>query len=393
MKNSKLKIFAFFVLLLVYNKFFEFKFWLEFSNRLLVLVYLFLLAFTIKRFSFDKGLFIRPVKYIIFSTFLAIIPCVLIWNQSLLESIVGIAPFSYFLLFLFLIQVNIKQEYIIKILLANAYLGLLLYTIQTFNSSTILFGYTEEFKFDRGIVRILFPGEGFMFFALFYYLNKIGRRFEIKYVIALIPFLIMMFSQVTRIYILAFVLIAIYHFTIKSNVKFRFLGIIFFSMCYLFFFNTDNKIVKGLREATNQDSEKIEDYIRVLSADYYLTAFSNNYSTYILGNGAYYHSSSYGKKILSINENENYYLEDLGLLKGYILFGILFVIGYILIFIKSFTVKIPYNKLYLKYYIWMVLILSFTTRANTNAGFGVVLVTILYLFEFAKLEQINLEKV
>ena len=95
---------------------------------------------------------------------------------------------------------------------------------------------------------------------------------------------------------------------------------------------------------------------------------------------------------MSLNENEHYYMEDLGLLKGYVLFGVLFVFGYVLIFIKSFTIKIPDNKLYLKYYIWMILILSLTTRANTNAGFGAVMVTVLYLYEFANMEQKNLLK-
>lgn len=392
MKNSKLYLFVFFALLIVYNKFFEFKPFQEFSNKLLFVVFIVLLVFTFRRLSFKKGLFIGPIKYIIISLFVAIIPSVLFWNQDLFQGFVAIAPFSYFLLFLFLIEANINRDLIIKILLAFAYIGLVLFCYQFLFTKTVFFGANEELVEDRGVLRIVFPGEGFMFFALFYYLNKLGKKFKWKYLIALIPFLLMMLIQVTRIYILAFGVIAIYHFMIKSKFQYRVFGMIFFLGCYLFYYNTDNKIVKGIRDATEQVAEKKEDYIRLISADYFLFEFSKNNTTYFLGNGAYNYSSSYGKKVLSLNENEHYYMEDLGLLKGYVLFGVLFVFGYVLIFIKSFTIKIPDNKLYLKYYIWMILILSLTTRANTNAGFGAVMVTVLYLYEFANMEQKNLLK-
>jgi hypothetical protein len=392
MKNKKLYLVAFFLILIAYNKFFEFRLLEDFSNKLVIVVFMILLAFTFRRLSYKKGLFIGSIKCIIFSLFIAVISSVLFWNQDLLQSFVAIAPFSYFLLFLFLIEAKINRDLIIKIILAFAYIGLILFSYQFFFTKTVLFGGWDEFNEDRGTLRILFPGEGFMFFALFYYLNKLGKKFKIKYLIALIPFLLMMLMQVTRIYILAFGLIAIYHFMVRSKVQYRVYGIIVFLACYLFYYNTDNKIVKGVRDATENDIGKKEDYIRLIAADYYLFEFSNNNATYFFGNGAYNYKSSYGKKLLSLNENEHYYLDDLGLLKGYILFGILFVTGYILIFIKSFTIKIPYNQLYLKYYIWMILILSLTTRANTNAGFGVVLVTVLYLFEFAYLEQNNLLK-
>jgi hypothetical protein len=392
MKKKNWYLVTLFILLMALNKFFEYKPFQEFSGKVVYVLFIILLVFTFRRLSFKKGVFIGPIKYIFLSLVIAIIPSILFWDQGVFQSIAAIAPYSYFLLFFFLIEAKIKREYIIKIVLANAYIGLLLFVWQTINSSGVLFGYVEEFKLDRGVVRIVFPGEGFMFFALFYYLNKLGRRFKIKYIIALIAFLMMMLMQVTRIYILAFGLIAIYHFMVKSKVQYRVFGIMFFVAGYLFFFNTDNKIITEVRDQNQHDVETKDDYIRLLAADYYLFKFPKNEISYFLGNGAYYHNSSYGKKILSLNENERYYLEDLGLLKGYVLFGVLFVFGYILIFIKSFTVSTPYNQLYLKYYIWMILILSLTTRANTNAGFGVVMVTVLYLFEFAYLEQNNWNK-
>lgn len=390
MKKEKLFLVIFFILLIVYNKFFEFRPWEDFSNKLVYLGFIVLLVFTLRRLSFKKGLFIRPVKFIIFSLFIAVISSVLIWDQKLIYGIVAIAPFSYFFLFFFLVEANIKKDLIIKGILTFSYIGLALFCFQFFFTKTVYFGGWSEFNEERGTFRILFPGEGFMFFGLFYYLNKLGKKFKLKYLIALIPFLLMMLMQVTRIYILAFGLIAIYHFMIKSKVQYRIYGLIVFSTCYLFYYNSDNSMVKGIRDATQNDVEKKEDNIRLLAADYYLFNFPKNNIAYFVGNGAYHYSSSYGKKILSLNENEHYYLEDLGLLKGYFLFGVLFVLGYVLIFIKSFTVKIPDNQLYLKYYIWMILILSLTTRANTNASFGAVLVAVLYLFEFAYLEQNNL---
>jgi hypothetical protein len=226
-----------------------------------------------------------------------------------------------------------------------------------------------------------------MFFALFYYLNKFSIKFKLKYLFALMPFLLMMLIQVTRMYILAFVVITFYHIMAKLKIQYRIFSIIFILLCYSFFFNNENKIIKSISDETIEDTKEKKDYIRFQTADYYLFKFSKNNISYLSGNGAYYPSSVYGKKILSLENNERYYLDDLGLIKGYFLFGLLFVLGYILIFIKSFTINVPKNKLYLKYYIWMIFILSFTTRANTNAGFGIVMVTVLYLFEFAHMEQ------
>lgn len=392
MKKNKFYAVVFSLLLISYNSFFDFKPLLEFSSQLITVIFFTLLVFTIGNFSYKKGFFIGPIKCVIFSLFIAIIPAVLFSDQNLTQSFIAIAPYSYFLLFLFLIDAKINRNTITKIILGFAYIGLILFFFQFLFVETVFFGGKDEFLEDRGVIRILFPGEGFMFFALFYYLNKLGANFKIKYLIALIPFVLMMVMQVTRIYILAFGLIAIYHFMIKSQMKFRIATIIGFMICYSYFYNSENTIVKGIRNATENDVEQKEDNIRLLEAQYFLFNFSNNDITYVLGNGAYYYKSSYGKQISYLSTNQSFYLEDLGILKGYFLFGILFVIGYILIFIKSFTVKIPYDLLYLKYYIWMILILSFTTRANTNAGFGAVMVTVLYLFEFAYLEQNNLIK-
>lgn len=387
MISKKLYLVVYVLLLIVYTRFFEFKPAEIFFIRSTILVFFVLLVFTIRRLSYEKGHFIKPIKYIIFSFFIAIIPSALFWSQDIFQSLVAIAPYSYFLLFLFLIEAKIDRVVIIKTLLVFAYISLILYFYQFFFTKTVLFGGKEEFLEDRGVIRILFPGEGFMFFALFYYLNKLGKKFELYYLLLLLSFLAMMLMQVTRMYILAFGLIAIYHFMIKSKTVFRISILVGFIISYSFFYNSDNKVIKGIREVTENDVGKKEDYIRLLSADYFMFEFSNHEATYFLGNGAYNFNSSYGKKIVNLNENQYFYLEDLGILKGYFLFGILFFIGYVFIFIKSFVVKIPHNQLYLKYFIWMILILSFTTRANTDAGFGVVFVSVLYLFEFAFLEQ------
>jgi len=390
MNNKKWYLIAFVFLLITYTKLFEFRPAAEFFNKLLFVVFFILLVFTLGNFSYKKGIFIKPIKYIIYSLFLAIIPCVMFWDQSLVQSFIAVAPFSYFLLFLFLIKARINRELIVKTILVCAYISLIAFTYQFVFPETVLFGLKEEIIEDRGISRIVFPAEGFMFFALFYYLNKLGRNFKLKYLLLFLPFFLMMLVQVTRMYYLAFGLIAIYHFMIKSKLLFRIVIISIFIFCYSFFYNSGNKTIEGIRNANDVDVERKEDNIRLISATYFLFEFPKDPINYFLGSGAYNYNSSYGKKILNLNENEFFYLEDIGILKGYVLFGVLFVLGYVLIFIKSFTMKIPHNQLYLQYFIWMILILSFTTRANTNAGFGVVLVSVLYLFELAYLEQNNL---
>lgn len=366
-------------MIIAYNSFFDFQLLLAFSSKLITLIFFAFFIF-IYKLPFYKGIFVQSIKLILLSFFLSIIPCLFLTDQSLLESLIAISEYSYFLIYFFLLDTKLNKEIIVKTILAFAYIGMVLFCFQFLNPETVYFGGGENFIEQRGLIRILFPGEGFMFFALFYYLNKIGKEMKIFHMIALILFIIMMSLQVTRIYFVSFGLIAIYHLMFRTKRILKVFTLFFFLLFYFIINNSENKVVNELLVSSKEDVAN-DDYIRFIELDYYFFHFTNEKITYLLGNGADYYKSKYGQKISGLRVNQNYYLEDLGIYKGYFLFGIFFVIGYFIIFFKSFEIKTPLEMSYIKYYIWMILILSFTTRANTNAAYGTVLAVVLYLYE------------
>lgn len=392
MRQDYKKVVLFFLLCIIYTRFFQFKSTILFFDLILKLIFPFLVFYSFGHKRKNNGYFKRPILYIILSILFASVVNYFTWQQSIFEIIKGLSTISFFLLYFIMHRSKISTGQLHKILLSISYLVLILYTFQVFFTTEILFGFQEEFKETRGTLRIVFPGEGFLFYGLLYYLGKLGKsKFRIKYLLLLLPFLWMLFSQVTRIYILAFFLILVYHFMLKSKVIYRIILILFVISVYSYVLNTDNAKVVGLREKIESDTKQGDKYIRFLAVNHFFNEFSPYTINQYLGNGPIYFGSRYGEKITFLREKRLYFLEDLGLLKGYVLYGILFVYGYLIIFKKSFTIRVPYTMNYLKYYIWFILAMSLTTRANTAADFGLVLLAVLYMLEKNMLNSKNIK--
>jgi len=393
MKRKYISVIIVFLICILYTSFFQFKPTQSAFEFILKLLFPVLIFYSLGKYNIGLGYFKKSIYYIIFSLLLSSLVNYVTWHQSISEIIKGLAPISYFFFYFVLHRMKMDTKDLHKVLLVLSYMVLVLYIFQVFFLNELLFGYQEDFKETRGTLRIVFPGEGFLFYAILYYLNKIGReRFQLKYYILILPFVWMMFSQVTRIYILAFSLILIYHFMIKSKLIYKVILIILFTSLYSYVLNTNNAKVVGLREKIDADSKEGDKYIRFLAINHFLNEFSPHTINQFMGNGPIYFGSSYGERITYLREKRLYFLEDLGLLKGYVLYGIFFVYGYLIIFKKSFTLDLPYEMNYLKYYIWFILAMSLTTRANTAADFGLVLIAAIYMLEKNMLNSKKIKK-
>ena len=260
---------------------------------------------------------------------------------------------------------------------------LFFFLFQFTHNGVVYFGYQEEFILDRGVIRINFPGGGVFFLSCFIVLNRITSNLKYKFVwlsYAIVGIVIIVL-QVTRQSIAVMLGIYLVHFLRNAKLPLRIVTACLFVVGGYLFINSDNSISKGLAEQQKSDVSAGGDYIRVVAGTYFLTQFTPNAVSKILGNGVSNENSKYGKVIKSLEYNYYYFITDFGLIEVYILFGIIAIIGYLLIFILSFTIPVPPSYYYLKYYLWMIMATSMTSDALISSNFLVTTVLVLYCYQ------------
>lgn len=384
---KKLQVLFVFLFVIFSIRFFEAAFidksFLNYGNFISVLL---AAALSLPYFFIRRRGFILPVQLMFIAIVISIVMAYISWGQSFSDSVTETVPYMVWILFFFLLHIKIPVKTIEKIVLFYGVLYVILYFFQLANSPTVFFGkslYGDKFTLDRGIYRIIFPGAGIFVLATFLSLNKLttqarGKWFWLIFVLLgiVIPTL-----QVTRMFMAGVLFIYLLHFIRKQNIVKKvvimgsFVGIVFLAA------NINNQIVNGLKSASATNAKQGQDYVRFLSSSYFLTDFSPNVASQVLGNGMpYIPFSNYGYKMEGLN-NKGYFMEDDGVIGMYAAFGILSVIAYIMIWYKSVKLKLSGQYLYVKYYLWFLLITCLTTFDVYHPNFLISTVFALYIYQ------------
>ncbi|WP_198550880.1 hypothetical protein, partial [Salegentibacter salarius] len=156
----------------------------------------------------------------------------------------------------------------------------------------------------------------------------------------------------------------------------------------VFLQNVQHPIIEGLIDSTRSDARLGTNYIRVLAGEYFLSDFSPNLVTQLLGNGVpYFGVSNFGLYVDSLGVSQEYFLSDVGIIAVYVMFGVLAILAYLLIFIKSFIIPLPEKFQYLKYYLWFMLLTSLTWYTTYHYHYLIITVYVLYMYQAVYLEQ------
>jgi hypothetical protein len=337
-------------------------------------------------FKFNKG-FVVAIQLLSFAYLFSILISLLIWDQSIVDSIRSTATLAVFPLFFLFLQFDLKIKTIEQVILIFGFVYFALNSYQLLFPQQAYFGYalgaTEgEYANDsRGIVRIIFPGAGVFWLAVFIAISKITATAKAKwyYISLTLMGLIVPILQVTRQLVAFIVVIYTFHFGTQLSLAKKILFIAFFIGTSIYVLSLDLPFIKALEETTRRDTELGSDYIRVIAGKHYLFEFSDNPITQIFGNGFPNAKSSYGYATMKL-ETEGIWLEDVGIIGLYSQAGLLAVIGWFIIFYKSFTVKLPKEYYYCKYYLWMILATSLTSGSIYNIHFAVTHVIVIYVF-------------
>ncbi|MBI6118425.1 hypothetical protein [Salegentibacter maritimus] len=342
----------------------------------------------------NKG-FVFPVQLLLIAMFISIIMAGLYWDQSLLDSLIAVAPYLIVFIFFYLWHIQFPVNILEKIIVFYGSLYILLYVFEFVTSGTVYFGkplWGDEFLVSRGITRIIFPGGGVFVLTSFIAINKLTSQDKNRWfwLLLAIAGIVIPVMQVTRQFIVGILLIYLYH-VIRSIRIWKKL-VVFASLVSIIIFlqYVNHPIIDGLIDSTRNDANLGSNYIRVLAGEFFLTDFSPNLSTQILGNGVpYFGVSNFGLYVDSLGVTQEYFLSDVGIIAVYVMFGVLAIIAYLLIFIKSFIIPLPENFQYLKYYLWFMLLTSLTWYTTYHYHYLIITVYVLYMYQAVYLGQGN----
>ncbi|MEO5979833.1 MAG: hypothetical protein ABIS36_20690 [Chryseolinea sp.] len=347
--------------------------------------YAYLLLSIIASFPFffrKEGGFVLPVQLICLGVLLSIVMATAYWSQSLSYASSTI-PYLVWFVFFLLLALEFPIAELEKIILAFGILYLVLFFFQFTHNSTVYFGYVEEFKQDRGVTRINFPGAGIFFLAFFVslvkFLNK--EKFNWPYLIFLMAGVIATVLQVTRQSIAVILIISLYHVIRNVTPLQRIMVASGAVLIIVVAVNSSNPISKGLLETQKETVGEGDNYIRILAARYFISDFSPNTITRILGNGFPNNNSTYGQHVVDLQQVYGFHIADVGLIGLYIMFGVLPLVGYSIIFVKALVAHVPRKYYYIKYYIWMLLATALISDSVFSTNFLIATTFVLYVYQ------------
>lgn len=305
-------------------------------------------------------------------------------GQNFFLSIWATSYMLFYFIYFFLHMLKLRPFEVEKIMIVLAIIYLALFFVQYLIYPTIIT--SARIASERGTIRIFLPGGAFALFIYFYFLQKSLQENNFKYAIYCILYLMVPILMGTRNAIATILLGTVVFILFNKYVKSR-LGVIFLTgFAALLFFIIFQDIINNLVEVSSNQAAQEGDDIRVRSATFYLTEFYPAKLNYLLGNGSGHMRSAYGLKMMYYKANYGFYQSDLGILNGYIKFGILFVIASFFILRKLFITKVNPKYGFIKFWAVVLLIQTIISYPFTIASSIAAICTVLYLIDVSNYE-------
>jgi hypothetical protein len=324
--------------------------------------------------------FLLPVILILISALISPIMALSYNGQPYFLSIWISFNLFFYLFYFFLHSVKIDKESLEKIIINIGLVAIMLFYIQYFLYPVRIFDETVKMTIARGTLRLWVPAMSFAIFSYFYFLDNFFRKNSFRFILmALLAFSIVVLNA-TRQLIAAMALLTIIFLFRSKEVKSRLLisALVVVGFFALFFSFYD--IFMELYLVSQNQAETVEDNVRVRAARYFLTEFMPNDLAYFLGNADGHESSPYGVKLLKLKLINGFYLSDIGLVGDYVRYGVIFLLGAIIMLIRLITIKVDREYEYMRYYILLVLF-TLVTGGGDFGGPNIAIILIAYLFD------------
>jgi hypothetical protein len=392
--NNYIKSTIIFLSILISLKFFEARSLGDLIGIKLPVIFItVLVGISLIHFFSRKGKFVLPVQLLTISLLFSIISAYIVWNQSIIDSLMRTMPLAVIPLFFLLSRFEIKINVLESVILIFGYLYFTLNIFQLLNPTIAYFGYalvseTGGYVESRGVTRVIFPGAGIFWLACFISVSKVLKKNENKYIHfpLVILGLVVPVLQATRQLIAFSIALYTFHFSLHLSLIKKIVLALFLVIVAVYIIGLDLLVFEGLYEKSVETSSEGSKYIRIITGKYYLTEFSDTLFTKFFGNGVPSGKSIYGAVTTKLID-KGMFLEDVGIIGLYSQFGIFSVIAWVLIWYRTFTIKLPKEYIYCKYYLWSILFTSLTSGSIYNIHFAISTTLVLFIYNQVEMER------
>ncbi|GAA0879723.1 hypothetical protein GCM10009119_26920 [Algoriphagus jejuensis] len=310
-----------------------------------------------------------------------------------MDSMVKTIPLTLIPFFFLLAKYKYPVKTLENIILVFGYIYFVLYMYQLLNPDTAYFGYalvddTGGYRESRGVTRVVFPGAGIFWLACFISLSKLISNQGNKYI--LVPLVLLGLAvpvlQATRQLIGFVVILYFLHFGFQLSLAKKIIVSFLLIIGGIYVGALNLPVIEGLYQETHDTTSEGTKYIRFITGGYYLTEFSDTFYTKIMGNGFPADRSDYGAVTIRLIE-KGMFLEDVGIIGLYSQVGIIGIIAWLFIWYKSFTVILPKEYYYCKYYLWMLLFTCLTSGSIYTVHYAISTTLVLYIYNQVKLNE------
>ena len=234
----------------------------------------------------------------------------------------------------------------------------ILYLIQYMVHPTVIFD--VRIAEVRETVRIFLPGFFFLILAYFLTLNRLFESFSVGKLMAVFLFVSIVILMGTRQVIFSTMLLTIINVLFSKTIKSKILILMLMVSMVIPIIFIFQEIFISLIDLSKDQSETLEENVRLRAAVFFLTELFPNSASYITGNGADSYNSSYGYMIQMYRDTYGFYQSDIGLIGDYVRFGTLFALGALLILFRMIFSKTNTSYAYFKYFYLSILLTLFT---------------------------------
>lgn len=282
--------------------------------------------------------------------------------------------FAYF--FLHAIRFNVKDLERIIFVLGIVYVSFFL--IQFVIYPKILF--SIRIQVDRGTTRIFLQGGGYATLAYFMGLYYFTTTQKPIYGIVSLLFFITLILQGTRQNILLIGFATIVYILVSKRVKSKALIMLLLVLLAIPVFYFFQDIFMNLIAVSEKQSAQQGDDIRIKAVKFFLGDFFPSPFAYLIGNGDSHMASRYGMEVFRYKIVNGLYQSDIGILGDFSKYGVFFILGVLLIYIKVFNLKLT-RFIYIKYYFLISFLRLFLGSDFGSAEPIVLLSTMLYMID------------
>lgn len=328
-------------------------------------------------FKTEAWLMTIPLLFSIFSAYY-------FHNQSVTSTIIGQHGVYFILLYFLLHQLKPHPDVLLRIFLWLGYVFCILYIIQYF---AYPFQFIQsQMRWDRGTLRIFMPGSEYLFTSYFILLGRFFMTKNLKYIVWMIPFIIVLLLMGTRQMIGSLVLASLINIMLSKTIKSKLVMYLLIAACLVpFYFIFQNIFNEMFQVTAEQQSAGITESIRYQAVLYYLFQYNTNPLWMIFGNGMPDILSDYGQSLTSLGIHSGLFLEDIGLFGDFFRFGILLVIAKLSLYIRLLKWRLNEKYTFVRYNM-ITIVLTLFTGGGVNASVLSLVCMMMYIADLNNVE-------